>query len=416
MSRELVNDFLLVSRYSEPPAEVTIAQAFAAAGLGGPSYQAVAPAATDAGAAPPASQRLGTYRMTAPATGATLRMSVTRHDSAALAGMGEGAFAFLTRRVSAEDAQTLRAGTLTFDVRLKAEEQRALESLRWAMSVLRALVSLTGGAVVDPAAQTAWGISQLTAMVTGPATSQLSTHDEAWGADSRWLHTHGLQKFGRPELDLAAIPVALKGEAEAFLLEVAERLAQGERLVAGQEIDLDDQGVVVAVSVAPDLEHQAPYTRLRLADSPEPGERQGVGVGRLLARMALADAQRRREANDSAGAMDIIERVLAANSDDCAALYLKASILLDNQQPHEAMDLGELMELRTSMDHRGPLVVGMSLLAIGRSREALNALDRAIEREPESAQAFLARAEAYRLLGDERLAAVDRARAAYLGV
>jgi Tfp pilus assembly protein PilF len=60
--------------------------------------------------------------------------------------------------------------------------------------------------------------------------------------------------------------------------------------------------------------------------------------------------------------------------------------------------------------------VGLALLAIGRSREALNALDRAIEREPEAAQAFVARAEAYRRLGDERLAAVDRARAAYLGV
>ncbi len=257
---------------------------------------------------------------------------------------------------------------------------------------------------------------QLTSMATGPATSHLCVHDEAWGADSRWLHTHGLQKFGRPELDLAAIPVALKSEAEAFLLEVAERLTQGERLAAGQEIDLDDLGAVIAVTVAPDAEHQAPYTRLRLADSPAPGERQSVGVGRMLARMALADAQRRREAHDSAGAVDLIERVLAANSDDCAALFLKASILLDNQQPHEAMELGELMALRASMDHRGPLVVGLALLAIGRSREALNALDRAIEREPESAQAFLARADAYRMLGDERLAAVDRARAAYLGI
>ncbi len=68
------------------------------------------------------------------------------------------------------------------------------------------------------------------------------------------------------------------------------------------------------------------------------------------------------------------------------------------------------MELRTPADYRGPLTVGLALLAIGRSREALNALDGAIEREPEAAQAFAARAEAYRLLGDERLAAVDRAR------
>lgn len=414
MSRELVNDFLVVSRYAEPPAEATIIQALAAAGLGTPTYQ---PANAAASAA--LQSRVGTYRLSrlgAPAGSATLRMSVTRHAGAALVGMGEGAFGQLTRRLGAEDAQTLRTGTLTFDVRLKADEEQIAESLRWAMGALRALVSLTGGVVVDPAAQAAWGAERLSAMATGPYAAHLSIHDEAWGADSRWLHTHGLQKFGRPELDLADAPVALRAEAETFLAEVAENLAQGQRLIAGQEIDLDEQGTVIAVSVSPDGEHQAPYARLRLADTPEPGARQGVGAGRLLARIALADARRRLEAGDEAGALETIERALAANSDDCAALFLKAQILLERQQPHDALEMGELMELRTPLDYRGPLTVGLALLAIGRSREALNALDRAIEREPEAAQAFIARAEAYRRLGDERLAAVDRARAAYLGV
>lgn len=413
MSRELVNDFLLVSRYAEPPAEATIIQALTAAGLGAPTYQPAAPAAS--GASTPYS-RIGTYRLSAPTTGASARVNVTRHESATLTGMGEAAFNQLTRRLSAEDAQTLRVGTLAFDLRVKSDEQRIAESLRWAMNLTRALVSLTGGAIVDPAAQTSWGLTQLSAMITGPVSAQLSIHDEAWGADSRWLHTHGLQKFGRPELDLAAIPVALRAEAEALLLEVAENLAQGQHLVAGQEIDFDDLGTVVAVTVAPDADHQAPYARLRLADSPAPGERQSVSAGRLLARMALTDAQRRYATGETASALDIIERILAADSDDCATLFLKARILLDDQQPHEALALGELMELRTPIDYRGPLAVGLALLAIGRSHEALNALDRAIEREPEAAQAFAARAEAYRRLGDERQAAVDRARAAYLGV
>lgn len=412
MSRELVNDFLVVSRYAEPPAEATVIQAFVASGLGAPTYQP-AQSAEAASAAPPS--RVGTYRISAPATG-DLRLSVTRHARPALADMGEGAFGQLTRRLGADDAQTLRTGTLTFDVRLKAGEERIAESLRWAMNAVQSLVSLTGGVVIDPAAQTAWGGERLGAMVSGPCAAQLSIHDEAWGADSRWLHTHGLQKFGRPELDLADVPVSLRGEAEAFLAEVAENLAQGQRLIAGQEIDLEEQGAVVAINVSPDAEHQALFARLRLADTPTPGGRQGVGAGRLLARIALADAQRRHATGDADSALDSIERVLAANSDDCAALFLKAQILLERQQPHDALELGELMELRTPLDYRGPLTVGLALLAIGRSREALNALDRAIEREPEAAQAFGARAEAYRRLGDDRLAAVDRARAAYLSV
>lgn len=408
MSRQLVNDFLLVSRYADPPAEATVIQTFAAAGLGAATYQDAA-----AGGAP---GRAGSYKMQAATSGASARIAITRHPKPALEGMGESVFNQLTRRLAAEDVQTLRVGTLTFDIRVKSDDDQATPALRWGMSIVRALVSLTGGAVVDPAAQACWGVADLSAMLAGPATAQLSLHDEAWGADSRWLHTHGLQKFGRPELDLVAIPVALRAEAEGFLLEVAENLAQGQRLSAGQEIDLDDLGAVVAVTVTPDSDHRASYTRLRLADLPQPGERQSVGAGRLLMRMALADAQRRRAAGDAAGALDIIERILAADSDDCATTFLKARILLETRHPHEALELGELMQLRTPEDHRGPLAVGLALLAIGRSREALNALDRAIVLEPEAAQAFAARADAYRLLGDERLAAVDRARAAYLGV
>lgn len=410
MSRELTNDFLLVSRYTEPPAEATLRQALSAAGLGTPTYQTAN--VTDGAA----HARLGTYRLSAPAGAATLRIIVTRQAQPTLASMGAGAFAQITRRLDPEDTQTLRTGVLDFDVRVKSPEEQIADALRWTMNILRALVSLTAGAVVDPAAQTAWGAQPLSAMASGRLTEQVAVHDEAWGADSRWLHTHGLQKFGRPELDLAAIPVALRAEAEAFLRDVAERLAEGERLMAGQEIDLEDLGTVVAVSVAPDAEHQAAFARLRLADSPAPGARQSASAGRLLARMALADAQRRHATGDANGALEVIERILAADSDDCAALFLKATILLERGQPHEALDLGELMDLRTPADFRGPLTIGLALLAIGRSREALNALDRAIEREPEAAQAFAARAEAYRLLGDDRLAAVDRARAAYLGV
>lgn len=410
MSRELTNDFLLVSRYTEPPAEATLRQALSAAGLGAPTYQA---ANVTEGTA---HSRLGTYRLSAPTGASTLRIIVTRQAHPTLASMGAGAFAQITRRLDPEDTQTLRTGVLDFDVRVKAPEEQVADALRWTMNILRALVSLTAGAVVDPAAQTAWGAKPLSAMASGRLTEQIAVHDEAWGADSRWLHTHGLQKFGRPELDLAAIPVALRAEAEAFLRDVAERLAEGERLMAGQEIDLEELGTVVAVSVAPDAEHQAAFARLRLADSPAPGARQSASAGRLLARMALADAHRRHATGDANGALEIIERILAADSDDCAALFLKATILLERGQPHEALELGELMDLRTPADFRGPLTIGLALLAIGRSREALNALDRAIEREPEAAQAFVARAEAYRLLGDERLAAVDRARAAYLGV
>ena len=128
----------------------------------------------------------------------------------------------------------------------------------------------------------------------------------------------------------------------------------------------------------PDADHQAPFGRLRLCDAALPGEKESVGAGRLLARMALADAQRRAETRDIAGALETLDRVLAANPDDCTALTSKAAIYLRGGNAAEALTLGELMELRVPGDYRGPLTVGRALATMGRYREALVALDRAI--------------------------------------
>src|SRR5262249_18307325 len=111
---------------------------------------------------------------------------------------------------------------------------------------------------------------------------------------------------------------------------------------------------------------------------------------------------------------EVIERLLAADADDCAALALKAHICLRSGRIDDALDLGEFMQLRVPEDYRGPLTVGMALASMGRYREAVLALDRAIEREPEAAEAFAIRAQVHTQLGNTQLAAVDRAHAAYL--
>ena len=72
------------------------------------------------------------------------------------------------------------------------------------------------------------------------------------------------------------------------------------------------------------------------------------------------------------------------------------------------------MELVAPNDYRGPFAVGKALAALGRAREALNALSRAIRYEPEAAEVYAARAEVYERLGERQLAATDRAHVAYL--
>lgn len=212
------------------------------------------------------------------------------------------------------------------------------------------------------------------------------------------------------------VPLSLADEAASFLRDLAANLASGAQLAAGGEVDMDDLGTVVASSMPADIDHQAAFGRLRLADTPLPGERQGMSMTRYLKRAALAEAARKRTTGDTEGALRDIDRVLAADPDECGALALKAQVYLGQGLITDALDLGELMELRVPDDYRGPLCAGMALAALERYREALHALSRAIEREPEAVEAFAVRADVYERLGQEQRAAMDRARAAYLSI
>ncbi|MGZ3599271.1 MAG: tetratricopeptide repeat protein, partial [Ktedonobacterales bacterium] len=309
---------------------------------------------------------------------------------------------------------TLQEGTLAFDLRVRSSETQALAALDWAMHALRVLLDMTHGAAIDPAAQRCYSRADLASFTTSDALRHITIHDELWNAESRWLHTHGMQKFGRAELDLVGVPISLEPEGRAFLRDVALGLAGGSALVAGGEIDMEDFGRVVAIGVPADVDHQAPYGRLRLADVPHPGELQSNSPIRLLIRMALAEVASRAARGDTAGALDDIERVLAADPDDCEALTAKARLYLGGGQVMEALGIGEYIELRVPNDYRGPLIVGVALAALGRLREALHALERAIKCEPDAAEPFAVRAGVYERLGETQLAAVDRAHADYL--
>ncbi|MGH2486263.1 MAG: tetratricopeptide repeat protein, partial [Ktedonobacterales bacterium] len=100
--------------------------------------------------------------------------------------------------------------------------------------------------------------------------------------------------------------------------------------------------------------------------------------------------------------------------DDASALALKERIALRIGEAIEALEVGEFMRLRAPDDYRGPLTMGMALAMLGRYREALHALDEAIQIEPEAADAFAERADVHERLGHEQLASVDRAHASYL--
>lgn len=412
MSHQIAVDLLVISREAAPPDPNVVSQAFAAARLGALEY---APAMATVNPAEKVERlRVGTHSLTLPGSGGSARIITWQYMQPVIEGMGEAAFTALTRGAGAETTRVLRTGTVACNLRLTAPEANALPALVWAHGAVVTLLAVTSGAALDPVAQRCFGGEEAARMDARDPLIHIAFHDEPWDVGTRWMHTHGLQKFGRPELELVAVPVSLAGEGLHALRDLAAHLARGERLAAGDEIELEDAGKLLAVNAQADVDHQTPTGRLRLVDAPLPGERIGQRVARVLRHVALSEAGRRLELGDAAEAEDTIERALADDPDDCAALALKARIALQRGDTLEALDLGEFMEVRVPDDYRGPLTVGKALAAMGRYHEALHALDHAIELEPEAADAFSERAEAHERLGHEQLASVDRAHASYL--
>jgi tetratricopeptide (TPR) repeat protein len=413
MTGEWTIDFLTVSRQNDPPAEAVVIRALAGAGFGAADY--IAAPAPSMGVPPSGRRRLGAYNLRDPRGSAAGRIAVARHDQPVMAGLGDPAFDTLTRGLGADDVRTLREGRLALDLRVTVLDGANGAFLAWATRALLVLLGITEGAAIDPAAQRCYGRMELAKLATATdLTAHIALHAQPWGADAIWLHTHGLQKFARPELELLAVPLPYEPEGRALVTELSENLVRGVELRAGQEVDLEELGRLVALSIPSDVDHQAPYGRLRLVDAPAPGEQLGTSATHLLQRTVFADAMKRASAGDTAGAVEVVERMLAADPDDGTALSLKARLFLRTGQALEALNIGELMELRAPTDARGPLVVGHALAALGRFREAERAYTRAIERSPDDGEAFAGRAACFERLSQPREAASDRSRATYL--
>lgn len=411
----LAIDELIIARAPEPPALDVAARAFASAGAGRLDAQTTlaqtAPTASD-----PAVTRVVTWVCEAPQNSASAKITIERHAKPVTVGMTESALARLARGLRPEEVSTLRAGSLALDVHAQLVGGSALPFAAWVTRCARILVDLVDGVMLDPAAQRVLGRTALSAMTPDDPAAHITIHNDTWGADSRWIHTHGLAKFGRPELDLRNVPAALEAEGMALLRDVMVNLVYGAHLASGQEVELEDAGLALAFGAAEDADHQSRFGRLQLAALEHGSQPSPAGAQPLVVRLALADAERLARAGDRARAHATLERVLSAEPDNGTAMTLLARMALHQGDAEHALQYGELMSLQTPGDYRGHMVAGQALASMGRLREALLALNRAIEREPEAADAFAVRAMIYRKLGEPGRASLDSARAEYLRV
>src|SRR5579875_3072569 len=180
---------------------------------------------------------------------ATLVME--RHRRAVMQGLAPDALARLLSGINAEQQQTFRAGTISIDLRFTLVDADLRWCHRWVVACLEALGRRFAGVIFDPAAQRCQSPEQVGLLREAAPSAFISLHNEAWGPETRWLHTHGLQKFGQPELEIVGVPQPLEATGAGVLRIVAETLAMsdpgdGPALRAGMEVECEGAGMLLA--------------------------------------------------------------------------------------------------------------------------------------------------------------------------
>ncbi len=346
-------------------------------------------------------------------------MVLEQHASPVMHGLSPEALARLLNGLDAAAQATLRAGTISIDAHFTVIEPDLSWALQWVGACLERLGAACGAIIFDPAAQRCQTPTQVGQGRAQGAIAQITLHNEVWGPEERWLHTHGLQKFGQPELELVGVPQSLVREGTSVLRVIAENLAMSDlgdlpALRAGMQVECEGAGLLLVRNAPSDNDHQAPCGRVRLVTAPALGAQAGQDATEVICAAALHAANTALAARDQTGAEGILDRVLAAVPDDPAAVMLKARALLARGQPQAALELGEYLTARRPGDGRGPYVCGLALLALGRFAEALGAFSRAVTIDPDDPAPFEARSRLYERLGRAQDAAADRARARML--
>jgi len=148
-----------------------------------------------------------------------------------------------TEYLEREDRHLLRrsAGRL-YTLRCSSPEGKEMEGVLYVVAVADALLELVGGVILDHASQTAWGRSDWKAHVSW-TTFRVADHIRIHSIHDAeetalWMHTHGLVKFGRPELELISVHPGYVTAGGILLHHIAEFMAEGADIGHGNTMDI----------------------------------------------------------------------------------------------------------------------------------------------------------------------------------
>ena len=133
-----------------------------------------------------------------------------------------------SREVNDSDRKILRDSAMIVRLKLSLANFSGTSHLSFMVRLVEAVRFLTGGVVQDAVSHTLWGTEAWMRMVDNPATFpiesnvQFETVDE--GRGRLWLHTHGMQKFGLPDMEMEEVPAQLAQSGRAMMVLAAQAM------------------------------------------------------------------------------------------------------------------------------------------------------------------------------------------------
>jgi len=146
-----------------------------------------------------------------------------------------------SRKLGKDDLDTLAAAAMVLRVRLVTSDVATLDYLDVMVRYVEAARDLTGGVIQDAISHTLWGGAEWKSKMPSNHLSRVIASHVQWDAldesGAVWIHSHGMQKFGLPEIELEGIPTDLAAPALTLMTLVGETLLERR----GSEVDLEEQ-------------------------------------------------------------------------------------------------------------------------------------------------------------------------------
>lgn len=173
------------------------------------------------------------------------------------------------RDLTDHDRQTLKDARMIVRVRLSSH-YRGADGIVFTTRFVEAVRGLVNGVVQDADSHMLWGQESWQTTVKDSVKGLIGSQVRIEVLDEGgllWIHTHGMQKFGRPELEMEGIPAEYAAGARKLILRTATTLAaeRESRLDFGSPISLAGLPFVFFAEVRPrDDENHFPFGSLKI--------------------------------------------------------------------------------------------------------------------------------------------------------